>query len=113
MANKTPQELADGTVADGKDALAGLSTQELNELRSLEEEGQNRSTFLSAIDEELEGRDDNVVWTSEPFGEDEKPEASKTDDKQPYDYGRAARMATMETDTGSDAVGQVGTTSGD
>lgn len=81
----TPHDIVDGNVTEAKAAITDLDTDELNQVRALETGGDNRTSLVKAVDEELAARDN----------------------------GRAARMATMEPPSRAKRVGQVETASGD
>lgn len=74
-------KLSEGTVEDAKAELGNLSGDELMQLRTLEEDGKNRSTFLDALDDEearrAEGNDgDDTADSSDTEAKDGDPEAA-------------------------------------
>ena len=54
-------KLAEGTVEDISGKLAGLSDDDLKSLHDIEEAGAGRTTLLSAIDRERDGRGEKSI----------------------------------------------------
>jgi hypothetical protein len=54
IGSRRVQQIAEGTVADVRTQLTGLSAEELRELREVEVAGRNRTTLVAVIDRMLE-----------------------------------------------------------